>query len=36
MHVMERLGFIGLGIALVGSLSGGPVFAVDKPVAVGS
>ncbi len=36
MHVMERLGFIGLGIALVGSLSGGPVFAKDKPVADGS
>jgi hypothetical protein len=33
---MERLGFIGLGIALVGSLSGGPVLAEDKPVADGS
>jgi hypothetical protein len=30
MHVMKRLGFMGLGIALVGCLSGAPVFAGDK------
>ena len=31
MHVMGRIGFMGLGIALVGCLSGAPVFAGDKP-----
>ena len=31
MHVMERIGFMGLGIALAGCLSGAPVFAGDKP-----
>ena len=31
MHVMGRIGFMGLGIALVGYLSGAPVFAEDKP-----
>ena len=31
MHVMGRIGFMGLGIALVGCLSGAPAFAVDKP-----
>ncbi len=31
MHVMGRIGFMGLGIALVGCLSGAPVFAEDKP-----
>jgi hypothetical protein len=31
MHVMGRIGFMGLGIALVGCLSGAPVFAADKP-----
>ncbi len=31
MHVMGRIGFLGLGIALVGCLSGAPVFAADKP-----
>jgi len=30
MHVMGRIGFIGLGIALAGCLSGAPVFAEDK------
>jgi hypothetical protein len=30
MHVMRRFGFIGLGIALAGCLSGAPVFAEDK------
>ncbi len=30
MHVMGRIGFIGLGIALVGALSGAPVFAADS------
>ena len=36
MHMMERLGFMGLGIVLVGFLSGGPVFAADKPIENGS
>jgi hypothetical protein len=36
MHVMGRIGFIGLGIALVGCLSGAPVFAADKPIEDGS
>jgi hypothetical protein len=36
MHMMERLGFMGLGIVLVASLSGTPVFAADKPIADGS
>ena len=31
MHVMGRIGFMGLGIALAGYLSGAPVFAEDKP-----
>ena len=31
MHVMGRIGFMGLGIALVGFLSGAPVFAGDNP-----
>ena len=30
MHVMKRFGFMGLGITLVGSLCGAPVFAGDK------
>ena len=36
MHVTGRIGFMGLGIALVGALSGAPVFAVDKPMEDGS
>ena len=36
MHVMGRIGFMGLGIALVGCLGGAPVFAADKPVEDGS
>jgi hypothetical protein len=36
MHVMRRIGFMGLGIALVGYLSGAPVFAADKPIEDGS
>ena len=36
MHVMGRIGFMGLGIALVGCLSGAPVFAADKPIEDGS
>ena len=36
MHVMGRIGFTGLGIALVGCLSGAPVFAADKPIEDGS
>jgi hypothetical protein len=31
MHVMGRIGFMGLGIALAGCLSGAPAFAADKP-----
>ena len=31
MHLMGRIGFMGLGIALVGCLTGAPVFAEDKP-----
>lgn len=36
MHVMTRIGFVGLGIALVGVLSGTAAFAADKPVEDGS
>jgi len=36
MHVMKSIGFVGLGIALVGALGGAPVFAADKPVEDGS
>ena len=37
MHVMGRIGFMGLGIALMGCLSGAPVFAADKlPIEDGS
>ena len=36
MHVTGRIGFMGLGIALVGCLSGAPVFAADKPIEDGS
>jgi hypothetical protein len=36
MHMMERIGIMGLGIALVGALSGAPAFAADKPVEDGS
>ena len=36
MQVMTRIGFMGLGIALVGGLIGTPVFAEDKPVDDGS
>lgn len=36
MQMMTRIGFVGLGIALVGALSGAPVFAADKPVEDGS
>ena len=31
--MMGRIGFMGLGIALAGCLSGAPVFAGDKPAA---
>ena len=31
MHVMGRIGFMGLGIALASCLSGAQVFAEDKP-----
>jgi len=31
MRVIGRIGFVGLGIALAGCLSGAPVFAGDKP-----
>jgi hypothetical protein len=36
MHVMGRIGFMGLGIALVGALIGTPVFAADAPIEDGS
>ena len=37
MHMMGRIGFMGLGIALVGCLGGAPVFAADKaPIEDGS
>lgn len=36
MHKMTRIGIMGLGIALVGCLSGTPVFAADKPIENGS
>ena len=36
MHMMGRIGVMGLGVALVGCLSGAPVFATDKPIADGS
>lgn len=36
MRMMRRVGIIGLGIALVGGLSGAPVFAADKPMEDGS
>jgi hypothetical protein len=36
MHVMRRIAFMGLGIALTGCLSGAPVFAADKPIEDGS
>jgi len=36
MHMMRRIGFMGLGIALVGCLSGASVFAADKPIKDGS
>jgi len=36
MHMMGRIGVMGLGIALVGCLSGAPVFAADKPIGNGS
>ena len=36
MHVTGRIGFMGLGIALAGCLSGAPVFAADQPIEDGS
>jgi hypothetical protein len=36
MHVVRRIGFMGLGIVLAGCLSGTPVFAADKPIEDGS
>ncbi|THJ21990.1 MAG: hypothetical protein CAF45_011040 [Nitrospira sp. CG24E] len=33
MHVIRRIWFMGLGIALIGCLTGTPVFAEDKPGA---
>jgi len=36
MHVMGRIGFMGLGIALVGCLSGAPVFGADQQIEDGS
>lgn len=36
MQMLGRIGFVGLGIALVSALSGAPVFAEDKPIEDGS
>jgi hypothetical protein len=36
MDIMKHIGFMGLGVLLVGSLSGAPAFAADKPVTDGS
>ena len=36
MRTMQRIGIIGLGIALVGGFTGAPVFAADKPIEDGS
>jgi hypothetical protein len=36
MRMMRRIGIMGLGLALVGWLSGAPVFAADKPMEDGS
>ncbi|MEK6632031.1 MAG: hypothetical protein AABY94_01840 [Nitrospirota bacterium] len=36
MQVFERIGFMGLSIALVSALSGAPVFAADAPIEDGS
>jgi hypothetical protein len=36
MHLLGRIGFMGLGIALVGCLSGAPVSAADQPIDDGS
>jgi hypothetical protein len=36
MQMMRRIGFMGLGIVLVGALSGAPVIAADKPMEDGS
>ena len=36
MQMIRRIGIMGLGIALVGGLSGAPVFAADNPVEDGS
>lgn len=35
MHIMRHIGFMGLGIALVGCLGGAPVFAAEKPTEDG-
>lgn len=35
MQMMGRIGFMGLGIVLVGCLGGAPVFAADKPIENG-
>jgi hypothetical protein len=36
MHVMRRIGFIGLGMVFAGYLSGVPVFAGNQPIEDGS
>jgi hypothetical protein len=36
MHVVGRIGFMGLGVVLAGCLNGAPVFAADKPIEDGS
>ena len=36
MHVIGRIGFMGLGSGSVGALIGAPVFAADAPIEDGS
>ncbi len=36
MQMLGRIGMMGLGIALVGALTGMPVFAADAPIEDGS
>lgn len=36
MQMLRRVGYMGLGIALVTALSGAPVFAGEKPIDDGS
>jgi len=36
MYMMGQIGFIGLWVAIVGCITGTPVFAADKPIEDGS